>query len=340
MPYAWNDLDNATQMRTLSWQKEYLTDIITNWDDWPLNSNMNIREAKNKAGGKCRWLVNVNRPVVQGTAYVAPDYAHTVVKKFIGAELEFVEAFDEVAVPEGELDFIKADPVNGIDLLASHRDDMVRGQLEFICRSIWNGTGILPGQMTGLNAAINDVVGAAIYAGISRVTYPRWQANVDRTAFALWAGTISTNVWPLYLRSQVAGRRPDALVVSQPAGSVFHRLADANNFNTRVNPKPAPSGRYHGDPSAMTFMDMQLHWGGDNMPAGAAGVDIFGLRMDDIVLEYVTSALVETYPWKVTESNHVLHTKTRIHCQYAVHDPEKHFRVIGATVAVDPVTGT
>ena len=340
MPYAWNDADNATQMRTLTWQKEYIADIISNWDAWPFRSGLQIRETKNKAGGKCRWLVNVNRPIVQGTAYIAPDYAHTVVKKYIPAEFEFVAAFNDVAVPEEELDFIKADPINGIDLLAAQRDDMVKAEIEFIKRSAWNATGILPGQMTGLDAAINDIVGCNVYATINRTLYPRWQANVDRTAFVLWAGTISTNIWPLYLRSNVNGQYPNVMVMSIPPMTVFHRLSDTMNFNTRVNPKPAPAGRYFGSPSAMTFMDMSVEWGGDNMPAGAAGVDIFGLRMDDIVLEHVTDSLVvASYGWEVNQNNHFLQTKTRIHCQYAVHDPEKHFRVINATIPTNPLTG-
>jgi hypothetical protein len=338
VPYAHNDADNQTQDRVLGWQKEWQADIVRNWDSWPLNSNLNIKQARNKVGGQLRWQVNVNAPVIQGTQYVAPDYTHDVLKRRTNAVLNFVQAFAQLAIPEEELDFYETDPVGYIDLRKDLTQSAVYQMMEYISDSIWNGTGILPGQFTGLDVGVNDAVGANIYAGINRTTYPRWQANVDRTAFVLWAGTVSTNIWPLYLRSKVNGKRPNVMVCSMSPLTAFHRLAEVNQYNVRVNPKPGPAGLYHGEPSAMTFMDMQLEWGGDNMPAGAAGVDIFGLRMDDISLEHATPTLIKMYNWEMYQNNHFDISKIRINSQYAVHCPENHFRVINATVKADPTT--
>ena len=336
MPYAHNDDDNQTQDRVLAWQKKWEADIISDWDSWPLNSNIRIQENANAVGGKCRWLVNVNAPVVQGTAYVAPDYTHSVVKLRTQAELEFVNKFVELSVPEEELDYYRADPIGYKNIKADLTMKAVRQVLQDLSDSIWNGTGVLPGAMTGLDVAVNDAVGANIYATINRTTYPRWEANVDRTAFVLWAGTVSTNIWPLYLRSKSEGKRPDYMVCSMSPLTAFHRLMENRQYNTKTSPNLGKQSQYHGEPTAMTFMDMVLEWGGDNMPAGQNGVDIFGLRMDDICIEYCTPTLVLTYPWEVYQNNHFEISKVRTNVQYALHSPEKHFRVINATVADDP----
>lgn len=340
MPYAHNDDDNQTQDRVLAWQKQWEADIISDWDSWPLNSGLRIQENRNAVGGKCRWLVNVNAPVIQGTAYVAPDYTHSVIKRRTQAELEFVEKFAEFSVPEGELDYYRSDPTGYKNIKADLMESAIRQMLQDISDSIWNGTGILPGAMTGLDVGVNDAVGANIYATINRTTYPRWEANVDRTAFVLWAGTVSTNIWPLYLRSKSEGQRPTHMVCSMSPLTAFHRLMEANQYNVRIRPNTTwgNQGNYHGEPTQMHFMDMQLEWGGDNMPAGEDGVDIFGLRMDNISLDYASDRLIVTYPWETYQNNHLEISKIRANCQYAVHSPEKHFRVYGATVADDPTT--
>ena len=336
MPYAPNQQDNWTEDRVLSWQKQWEADIITDWDSWPLNSGINIQQASNNSGGKCRWHVNVNAPVVQGTTYVAPDYTHSVVKLRTHAELEFVSKFVELSVPEEEQDLMRADPIGYRDLKTDLTTKAVRQVMQDLSDSIWNGVGVLPGVMTGLDVAINDAVGANLYATISRTTYPRWEANVDRTAFVLWQGTVSTNIWPLYLRSKAEGKRPTHMVCSMQPLTTFHRLMENRQYNTRISPSLGKQSQYHGEPTAMTFMDMRVEWGGDSMPAGAAGVDIFGLRMDDICIEYITPVLVQTYPWGVYQNNHFEISKVRTHVQYAVHSPEKHFRIINATTQDDP----
>jgi hypothetical protein len=338
MPYQHNDADNQTQDRVLAWQKEWEADIVADWDSWPLNSGLTIREAKNKVGGQLRWLVNVNAPVIQGTAYVAPDYTHSVIQRRVPATLDFVEKFSEFSVPEGEKDYYSSDPAGYVDIQVDLQTAAMRQMYEDLSDSIWNGTGVLPGVMTGLDVGINDAVGANIYAGVNRTTYPRWEANVDRTAFALWAGTVSTNIWPLYLRSKVNGKRPDVMVCSMSPLTAFHRLMENRQYNTKISPSLGKQSQYHGEPTAMTFMDMHLEWGGDNMPAGTAGVDIFGLRMDDICLEHASSSLIVTYPWTGYQNNHLDISKIRTNCQYAVHCPENHFRVIDATVPDDPTT--
>ena len=334
--YAHNQLDNQTQDRVLAWQKQWEADIISDWDSWPLNSNIRIQENANAVGGRCRWLVNVNAPVIQGTSYVAPDYTHSVIKLRTQAELDFVEKYAEFSVPEAENDYYRSDPVGYKNLQADLTTKAVRQMLQDISDSIWNGTGILPGAMTGLDVAVNDAVGANIYATVNRTTYPRWEANVDRTAFVLWAGTVSTNIWPLYLRSKAEGKRPDYMVCSMSPLTAFHRLMENRQYNTKISPKLGKQSQYHGEPTAMTFMDMILEWGGDNMPAGEDGVDIFGLRMDDICIEHASQRLIETYPWEVYQSNNLLISKIRSNIQYALHSPEKHFRVINATVPDDP----
>jgi len=338
VPYRHNDADNQTIDRVLAWQKEWQADIVRNWDMWPLNSNLKIQQTRNRVGGQLRWHVNIAAPVVQGTQYVAPDYTHDVFQRRTQATLDFVQAFAQLAIPEEEQDFYETDPLGYVDLKKDLTQAAVFQMFEYLSDGIWNGTGILPGQLTGLDVGINDAVGANIYAGINRTTYPRWEANVDRSAFVLWGGTVSSIIWPLYLRSRVNGKRPDVMVCSMSPLTAFHRLAESQQFNFRVNPKPASAGLYHGEPTAMTFMDMTLHWGGDNMPAGAAGVDIFGLRMDDISIEYATPALIKMYDWETYQNNHFDISKVRTNAQYAVHCPEGHFRCINATVADDPIT--
>lgn len=336
MTYSHNSLDNQTQDRVLAWQKQWEADIISDWDSWPLNSGLRIQENRNAVGGKCRWLVNVNAPVVQGTAYIAADYTHSVIKRRTQAELEFVEKFAEFSVPEAEQDYYRSDAAGYKDLKADLTMSATRQMLQDISDSIWNGTGVLPGAMTGLDVGVNDAVGANIYATINRTTYPRWEANVDRTAFVLWAGTVSTNIFPLYLRSKAEGRLPDVMVCSMSPLTAFQRLMESRQYNINISPSLGKQEQYHGDPGMMRFMNMKLQWGGDNMPAGAAGVDIFGLRMDDICLEHASDRLIVTYPWELYQNNHLEISKIRANCQYAVHSPEKHFRVYGATVPDDP----
>ena len=336
MTYSHNSLDNQTQDRVLAWQKQWEADIITDFDTWPLNSGVRIQENANAVGGKCRWLVNVNAPVVQGTAYVAPDFTHDVIKLRDQAELEFVEKFVPLAVPEAELDFYRSDPIGYKNLKADLQISAVRQMLQDFSDSIWNGTGILPGVMTGLDVAVNDAVGANIYATMNRTTYPRWEANVDRTAFVLWAGTVSSNIFPLYLRSKSEGKLPDYMVCSMSPLSAFQRLMENRQYNLNISPTLGKQSQYHANPGNMTFMDMMLQWGGDAMPAGAAGVDIFGLRMDDICLEHASARLIETYKWKPAESNLTEISRIRSNVQYALHSPEKHWRVINATVPDDP----
>jgi len=336
--YAHNQLDNQTQDRVLGWQKKWEADIISDWDSWPLNSNINIQENRNAVGGQLRWLVNVNAPVIQGTAYVAPDYTHSVIRLRTQATLDFVEKMAEFSVPLAEQDYARSDPSGYKNYQADLTTKAVRQMLQNISDSIWNGTGILPGVMTGLDVAINDAVGANIYAGVNRTTYPRWEANIDRTAFVLWAGTVSTNIWPLYLRSKAEGKRPNYMVCSMAPLIAFHRLMENRQYNTKISPTLGKQSQYHGEPTAMTFMDMTLEWGGDHMPAGQDGVDIFGLRMDDICLEHASDRLIVTYPWEKYQNNLLDISVIRANLQYAVHSPEKHFRVINATVADDPTT--
>ena len=305
-------------------------------DSWPLNSPMKIQENRNAVGGRCRWLVNVNAPVIQGTAYVAPDYTHSVVRMRTQAELDFVEKFSEFSVPLAEQDYARSDPVGYKNYKADLVTKAVRQMLQDISDSIWNGTGILPGVMTGLDVAVNDAVGANIYATVNRTTWPRWEANVDRTAFVLWAGTISTNIFPLYLRSKAEGRLPDYMVCSMSPLTAFQRLMESRQYNVNISPSLGAQEQYHARPMDMKFMDMKLQFGGDHMPAGAAGVDIFGLRMDDICLEHASDRLVVTYPWEKYQNNLLDINVIRANCQYALHSPEKHFRIIDATVPDDP----
>lgn len=338
MAYKHNDADNQTQDRVLAWEWEYLADIFRDWDAWPLHSGLKIKEAKNKVGGQIRWPVNVNAPLIRGTEYIAPDYAHSVIKRRTYAYLDFKQKFAEMTVPEAELEFYSCDPASIMDIKADLLRSAYNNMLEDISDSIWNGTGILPGVLTGLDVGINDAVGANIYAGMNRTTYPRWQSNTYRVAWVLWAGTVSSIIWPLYLRSKVDGKRPTHMICSMSPLTAFQRLMENRQYNTKISPTLGKQSQYHAEPDLMTFMNMTLDWGGDNMPSGADGVDIFGLYMPGIHLEYASRSLVVTYPWELYQNNHAEISKIRSNLQYAVRNPENHFRLFGTVVAEDPTT--
>ncbi len=339
MSYKHNDQDNQTQDRVLAWEWEYLADIISDWDAWPLHSGLNITPTsmKNKVGGQIRWPVKVVVPKIIGTEYVAADYMHGLIKSRTHAYLDFKSNFSpDLTIPEDELDFYSCDPASHIDRREELTSDAVSAMMENLSNQIWNGAGIMPGALTGLDVGVNDAVGANMYAGVNRTTHPRWQSNTYRVAWILWAGTVSSIIWPLYLRSKVGGKKPTHMICSMSPLTAFHRLMENRQYNTSISPTLGKQSQYHGEPYAMTFMNMILDWGGDHMPNGADGVDIFGLYMPGIHLEYASRSLVVTYPWNVHPDNHMEVSKIRSNCQYAVRNPENHFRLFETTVPEDP----
>ena len=155
MAYKHGDQDNQTQDRVLAWEWEYLADIISDWDAWPLHSGLNITPTsmKNKVGGQIRWPVEVVKPKILGTEYVAPDYAHGLIKSRTHAYLDFKSKFSpDLTIPEDELDFYSCDPQSKTSRREELTASAVSSMMEDISNSIWNGTGIMPGALTGLDS--------------------------------------------------------------------------------------------------------------------------------------------------------------------------------------------
>jgi hypothetical protein len=334
MPYAPFSNDNWTEEAVLKWEKKR-QDIISNWDLFLMQKGdgFEIKRYKNAEGGQIRWHVDVNAPTVIPGGYPKADYAYPVFRHATHATLNFVPFSEPCFIPAEELDLLGANSDAEIDLKVHHYQRAERTMVETINQQIWNGTGIVPGQLTGLDSGIDNAAGTNIYAGINRTTYPRWQANVDATGFALWYGTVATNIFPLWVRSQVAGIKPDLMACAMTPLSAFVHMAANRQVSHEVPAQPVALGLYT---PKMYILGMRVVWGGDNMPAGENGNDIFGIRSDGIAIQYVGRSWIMTEPWRPYQGNDGQYMNIRSHCQFQVYNPENHFRIRDMTVPDDP----
>jgi len=328
--------DNWTLDYTRKFEQALEQNIITDPDLFLNQVGIDIVR-KRAISGVLSWKLFVGEPNIFPSGYPMPDFDYTPFKHATQATLNSVEYTTPWQIPYSEC-VNYAYEEGGVARLKANSIDLAKtAHMSYLMSQFWNAT--VPGEMTGMDDAINDAAGCNIYANVSRTTWPRWQSNTDRTGFILWTGTIARNLVPLFLRSKgVDGKFPSHLVVSMLPYTAFCQIA--GQMQVVQLPDALPTNRLHMFPIKIAALTMMLCWGGNNMPAGDDGVDIFGLRMSDIRFRYFTDSLLKSFPWKDAYSgptgNNEIHTQLFSMTQLQVGSSENHFRVFGCQVPDDP----
>lgn len=328
--------DNWTFEYTRKFEQALEQNIVTNPDLFLNQVGIDIKRERAKSG-VLTWKLFIGAPNIIPSGYPMPDFDYTPFKQAISANLNSVEYTTPIQIPYSELINMEFEDGGVARLKANALKLSVTEHMSYLLSQIWNAT--VPAEMTGLDDAINDAAGCNIYATVNRTTWPRWQSNTDRTGFVLWTGTIARNIVPLYLHSKgVDGMFPTHLVCSMLPYTAICQIAGM--MQVVQLPAPIDTSRLAMFPINIGVVKMILCWGGDNMPAGEHGVDIFGLRMSDIHFRYFPSSLLMTFPWKDADSgptgNNEIHTKLFSMTQFQVGSPENHFRIFDAIIPDDP----
>lgn len=334
MPYGYDQGDNASIELLVKAEEQWARDIISNYDMFIFKGGFKYFKQDRGEGKKISWPVQVNMPSSYPSAYpMAPQPAQPYQRR-INAELNFVPRGIHLGIPWEEMDMFNADSDVNINLKSKELGDGAQQFKQILDAGFWNGTGNhLLGTYTGADAAVNDAIGVVVYAGISRAAFQRWEANIRRGAWTLWYGTLNTIILPLWIRSEVMGKKPDIMAVGMTVYSAMNHMMMERQFSYKVNPKAAAQGL---GATELHLWDMMVLEGGTNMPGGADTTQIFGFTSSDIALRYITRALIETLPWKPNYDNHFDEAVLRTHCQWMWGTPENHFRCFDCIVPADP----
>lgn len=328
--------DNWTLDYTRKFEKALEQNIVTNPDLFLNQMGIDIKSEKARSG-VLTWKLFVGKANVIPSGYPMADFDYTPFKQATVASLNSVENTTPFSIPYSELvNYAYEDGGPGM-LKANAMKLAITEHMSYLMSQFWNPT--IPAEMTGMDDAINDAVGCPIYAGQSAVTWPRWASNTDRTGFVLWTGTIARNIVPLYLRSKgVDGKFPTHLVCSMVPYTIFCQIA--GQMQVVQLPDSGSVDRLQMFPIQIAAAKMILCWGGDNMPDGEDGEDIFGLRMSDIHFRYFTDSLLMKFPWKDADSgttgNNEIHSKLFSMTQLQVGSRENHFRVFDCEIPDNP----
>lgn len=332
--YAYDSSDNAFIELVVQAEEQWARDIISNYDMFIFRGGFRFFKQDKGKGKKLSWPVRVNQPTSSPSAYpIAPTTGQPYQRR-VKAELNFVPRKIHLGIPWEEMDMFDVDSDQNLNLKQAELDDGAQVFKQNLDVGFWNGTGNhLLGTMTGADAAVNDALGVVVYANISRATFPRWEANIRRGAWTLWYGTLNTVILPLYVRSEVMGKRPDLLGVGMTVFSAMNHMMMDRQFTTRVNPRVADQGL---GATGIWLWNMRIEEGGVNMPGGADTTQGFGFTSSDIALRYITRSLIETLPWKPDYPNSMDEAILRVHYQWMWGTPENHFRWFDAIIPEDP----
>lgn len=339
MPYAYQSGDNAAQELLIRWEDKWARDIVTDYDLFcfkvlGMGAGLQRFTSEPGHGRKLAWKLRIGKPTSYASAYPMPPTPAQPYQRRVQAELYFAPRSVHPGIPLEELDMLNSDSEYNGNLKSEEYADAEQALKEWLDYGFWNGTGNhLLGQLTGMDAAINDVLGTPVYAAQSAATFARWQANVHRGAWWIWLGNIATIILPLYVRSKGIHGKPDLMAVGMSSYSVMHWMMMDRQFSYKTNPKAADTGL--GSQNIMLW-NMVIEEGGDNMPGGPDTTQIFGINTKDIALRYLGRNLLITHDWKENYEENLLEALVRSHAQWQLGSREEHFRLFDGRIPDDP----